>query len=199
MMLHYIILYHIKLYYFPFINSLLCARQCGSCFTYVIPFGPQRHSDRWSVILCPSPVRKLRALRRQIVSPGYSGCALQWHAVVLLGSLCPPLALASTPSLCPSLHLDVTTVGQMLTEETASHVPQVPFGLGHVRSGPSLRVRDIPVEPQTKAPFDFSVSPQRRGGERLALNFSHVFSYLAFLADSPSFEMRPRPRSQATG
>lgn len=34
----------------------------------------------------------------------------------LVGVPLPPLALASTPSLCPSLHLDVSTVGQMLTE-----------------------------------------------------------------------------------
>lgn len=32
-----------------------------------------------------------------------------------------------------------------------------------------------------KAPFDFSLSPQRREGQWLALTFSRVFSYLTFL------------------
>lgn len=40
---------------------------------------------------------------------------------------------------------------------------------------------EIAVKLWTKAPFDFSLSPQRRG-QRLALTFSRVFSYLTFLS-----------------
>lgn len=93
MILRYIILCHIKLYYFPFINSLLCARHCANCFTYVIPFGPQRHSDRCNIILSPSPVRKMQGSGRSDSFPRILRVCTLVACCHLVGVSLPPMSL----------------------------------------------------------------------------------------------------------
>lgn len=170
MILHYVILYRIKLYYFPFFNSLLCA-SVPTVFTYIIPFSPQRHADACITLIPPPPVRKLKA----------QGGPQRVHPSGILSSCWSPF-VPITLGLCPSLPLRIAPVGQIQIKQPGAPLKSPLdwdkyFLAWALCAEPGCR-QEIPTEPQAKESFDFLFLPPEKRREGLSLNFSHVFSYL---------------------